>query len=58
MASFNRQSTFTAAFTTTPRPPRENVGLLLRNSPSFVYAYMAIVSLGAVASPSTTSSPP
>ncbi len=31
--------------------PGENVGLLLRNSPSFVYAYMAIVSLGAVVVP-------
>jgi len=29
----------------------ENVGLLARNSPSFVYAYMAIVSLGAVVVP-------
>ncbi len=31
--------------------PGENVGLLLRNSPAFVYAYMAIVSLGAVVVP-------
>ena len=29
----------------------ENVGLLTRNSPAFVYAYMAIVSLGAVVVP-------
>ncbi|HWR31076.1 MAG TPA: AMP-binding protein [Negativicutes bacterium] len=29
----------------------ENVGLLVRNSPAFVYAYMAIVSLGAVVVP-------
>jgi long-chain acyl-CoA synthetase len=31
--------------------PRENVGLLIRNSPAFVYAYMAIISLGAVVVP-------
>jgi long-chain acyl-CoA synthetase len=31
--------------------PGENVGLLVRNSPAFVYAYMAIVSLGAVVVP-------
>ncbi len=29
----------------------ENVGLLVRNSPAFVYSYMAIVSLGAVVVP-------
>jgi long-chain acyl-CoA synthetase len=29
----------------------ENVGLLVRNSPAFVYAYMAITSLGAVVVP-------
>ena len=29
----------------------ENVGLLLRNSPAFVYSYMAIVSLGALVVP-------
>lgn len=29
----------------------ENVGLLVRNSPAFVYAYMAIISLGAVVVP-------
>ena len=29
----------------------ENVGLLVRNSPAFVYAYMAIVSLGALVVP-------
>jgi long-chain acyl-CoA synthetase len=31
--------------------PGENVGLLLRNSPAFVYAYMAIAGLGAVVVP-------
>lgn len=31
--------------------PGETVGLLLRNSPAFVYAYMAIISLGAVVVP-------
>lgn len=31
--------------------PGENVGLLVRNSPAFVYAYMAVVSLGAVIVP-------
>jgi long-chain acyl-CoA synthetase len=29
----------------------ENVGLLTRNSPAFIYAYMAIISLGAVVVP-------
>jgi len=29
----------------------ENVGLLARNSPAFVYAYMAIISLGAIVVP-------
>lgn len=31
--------------------PGENIGLLARNSPAFVYAYMAIISLGAVVVP-------
>ncbi len=31
--------------------PGENVGLLVRNSPAFVYAYMAITSLNAVVVP-------
>jgi long-chain acyl-CoA synthetase len=31
--------------------PGENVGLLVRNSPAFVYAYMAIISLSAVVVP-------
>lgn len=31
--------------------PGDNVGLLMRNSPAFVYAYMAIVSLSAVVVP-------
>ena len=29
----------------------DNIGLLIRNSPDFVYAYLAIVSLGAVVVP-------
>lgn len=31
--------------------PGENVGLLVKNSPEFVYSYMAIISLGAVVVP-------
>jgi long-chain acyl-CoA synthetase len=31
--------------------PGENVGLVIRNSPAFIYAYMAITSLGAIAVP-------